>query len=830
MRQKHNIYFLAGLAALAGLMSACSSSDDNIEPTPAQKQVTVGALMDDLTAQYQNTITNCLNTATGAKTRAAGYDQSTLGSYGIPLDMPGVPTVPDCEEYSYGSDGVRKISKDGDVYLGCVGKWVSPTETRPLTDVYITAKNVTLTGANGGPTNLYIMPGSTVTFQKGFLENASITVYNYGTIKTTNKNGWEIFGNEKLYNQGTIETKGKNFLVQGVFYTTGDLAGATGYNFQNGCHVNILGNLDMSGQDLIQTGNNDPNKVVEGYIHVGGKITARNLTLGNVGNLFSDCGVDVAEKFVTNAGNNLYANYIHAGSMKQCAGAKLFLGDGAYVNVDGGYENLNNGNDAGVTLISGEGTHAVFKAASIKYNSSGETGQALGFQTPKGGTIGIDCNLFSYNDHEALPHDSVDLAGGGTVQWVDPSDAQDLANFYIPKGTCNPQYGEDPKTDPDPTPDPTPDPEPDPQPVVVAVQHTHDISATCVQTDGNGNVYLSFHQRGNKQSGCIERLVTTGDKTELKQFVRDHNESIDFNHIALTNGAAGRRLYAVGNNKNGGFLGYMNVKSNGDLDVQSQDMNGLDSVDIARKSYAPLQLVKLQEAQANAAQGRVATRANSGDGNAVVYNNGILKVASTYGYETFDENLQGITVKHTPGKGKHIAVTPSGDIISSYFTEQVTSSVDPLKAVPLKIEKYAASDNTMENPTLSFDANTVTPNNGKNVICEYGGLIYSCQGSNGLFVYDASTGEQKYNYVLNNVGSKNENLQLACNGVAVDNDYIYVAYGSRGLRVLNRSDYKEVAKFVCGRSANYVTLANGYIYVAYGRNGLKVFKLVTPAK
>ena len=68
--------------------------------------------------------------------------------------------------------------------------------------------------------------------------------------------------------------------------------------------------------------------------------------------------------------------------------------------------------------------------------------------------------------------------------------------------------------------------------------------------------------------------------------------------------------------------------------------------------------------------------------------------------------------------------------------------------------------------------------------------------------------------------------------MAVDDKYVYVAYGSRGLVILDRSSLakgqepKKVGSFVDSHSANYVTVAGKYIYVAYGRDELKVFKLV----
>ena len=98
---------------------------------------------------------------------------------------------------------------------------------------------------------------------------------------------------------------------------------------------------------------------------------------------------------------------------------------------------------------------------------------------------------------------------------------------------------------------------------------------------------------------------------------------------------------------------------------------------------------------------------------------------------------------------------------------------------------------------------------------------------NGLYVYNASDGTQVGHYKEDIWSDEHQkDLAICANGVAVDANYVYIAYGSRGLVVLDRNTLKKVSSFVSMHSANYVALANGYIYVAYGRDCLKVFKLV----
>ena len=290
---------------------------------------------------------------------------------------------------------------------------------------------------------------------------------------------------------------------------------------------------------------------------------------------------------------------------------------------------------------------------------------------------------------------------------------------------------------------------------------------------------------------------------------------------------AKRVLYTVGNNKNGGFMGWIDINSDGLLNTKDKiEHVETDSNTIEQKTYKPLQMIKLYQAATNAALGKKVTGANSGDGNAVVLNGNTLQVASTYGLESYDATTkQNEYVRHTDGKAKHICVAPDGSIWASYFTRQ---STDVTETLPLNIEHFAKADTNMTKPLLTIHANAgVAPNNGKNVIAVYDGKVYSCQGTYGLYVYDATSGALVQHYQEPKVVStQGKDLKICANGVAVDAKYVYLAYGTRGLIVLDRSTLKDVARYQLSRSANYVALANGYIYLAYGRNNLKVLKLV----
>lgn len=798
-------------------LAACSSTDDDLMSSNIANNQVIGAGMDDVTSDYLSTVTNTLSA-----TRAAGAGYETLLPEGFPTAMPAEPTVPsNAVEYDASNQG----SKQGvtgtnwnDWSFAVVSGNTTVTNINLSYQKLYVKGNLTIDGSCWGGGEIYVLSGGSLTIKMNeagccMLKNNSTKVYNWGTLNIGSDQLY-IGSSEALYNAGTITGhSGKDFKVQGTFYTTGNMVNWKSYTFENGCKVNILGDLRCitpgtkgSDADRFDLGTED--KVVEGYIHVSGKIIAKNITIGGAGLLVNDCEINASEKFTTNSTNSVYANYIHAGSMYQCSTAKIYVADKGFINVDGTYRNDNNGNDGAIVLTDG-GT-AVVHANKFEFNGSQDPTKAMTayfLKTPvEHGKIWVNCNTWQFNavadaadepSHPYMPADSVIFAGN--VEYISQvAKSTPNAKEVIPSDSC---HGAGFYTTPDSS---------SVHVDVVSDQHTHDISATCIQSDGE-NVYLSFHQRGNKQSGCIEWITTNGDQTTLRQFVRDHNEAIDFNHIMLAN----NRIYAVGNTRDGGFLGYMNLKA-GKMDVESSAMGTLDSTDIAYKTYAPLQMVRLHQAKTHDAKNGTTS---GGDGNAVVYHNGQLKVASTYGLEVFDADLDSISIRPTAGKGKHIAIGEDGNVYFSYFTQQNT---DPEASLPLQIEKLDDSNAA----ATSFAAGTVAPNNGKNVICEYDGKIYSAQGIEGLKVYNLD-GTLAGEYVLNRTSASGKELKICANGVAVDANYVYVAYGSRGLRVLDRSTLKEVAKYVAGASANYVTLANGYIYVAYGKSNIKVFKLGT---
>ncbi len=812
---KTKIYLLASAVLLLGGLTACSSSDDVDIASPVSKDA-VGEALEDLTAEMQGTVYNCNVGVT--RTRAKSDYINIINQ---------IPTWPKINT-EVPTNAVDITTDDSNVGNGN-GVWVVPPKKKKK-DLSINLYNTTLY-VQGTVTMTNNWNSGTIIVKNGgelivdwnnntVFGNGGTLIVEKGGKLTMKKKVLQVGQYDKIYIDGDYAAD--EIGVQGTMYVNGDLT-AKQFNTDSdnpwmniNTRLNVVGKLTATGTKKLST---------DGYIRVGNGIEAGDNTIKfqNGTKLIVDCGVKAKTIDVNSNGAEIHTKYIKCVNLTHCADSKIFLGDKGLIDVDGTYEVLNNGNDAAI-VMEGKDAMGVIKAATIKFNGSNPSEIFFVKTNPDEGKqrAGIDCDNIMYNknngNYETVDYNTLDFKNAevqrirdGKVIDKDGEPVDGKVTFSIPADDCNGNgYVPNAKPDPDPV-----------IPVVVAESHTHDISATCVQHDGNGNVYVSYHQKGEGRSGCIEVFRTTGNTTTLKQFVRDHNKSIDFNHICLDK--AGKRLYAVGNNKNGGMLAFMNLKDDGTINCAAQKMGELDSTDINAKTYEPLQLVKLYQAQQSAAGNGTK---KGGDGNCVIVNGDKLDVASTYGYEVYDNGLNPVRITKKEGRAKHLAYAPDGNTFYAIHYDG-THITDSLTEVGLKLEKFDKSDVNMQKPLFSVDANKVKPNNGKNAICVYDGKVYVCQSMNGLYVYDANTGAQVGHYKENIYSDKLEkDLMICANGVAVDNKYVYVAYGTRGLVVLDRNTLKKVTSFVRSRSANYVTLAGGYIYVAYGRNSLQVFKLV----
>lgn len=326
-------------------------------------------------------------------------------------------------------------------------------------------------------------------------------------------------------------------------------------------------------------------------------------------------------------------------------------------------------------------------------------------------------------------------------------------------------------------------------------------SATAIVPTDNNKVYVSYHTNGKDFGGSIDVAEMNGEQLTLKQRVQqaDAGATYDFNHLNVIN----NKLYLAGSAKGkdgkqfgGATVSYAAIGGDGTLNVTE----GLSTVALDNT-------VK-------------------GDANCVMPFGDNIAVASTLGYSVYNPTLAEGTLTKTTGKAKFVAVNGSSLVGLNYTSEIAAGDAE----VQGEVQVF---DNSMKQ-TSSFNVGSIAPNNGKNMIAiDSNGRIYVCKSAKGLMCYE--NGNQVWEWttpVSHGAGNVSvDNRQGYINGVAVDDNYVYVAAGAYGLVVLNKNGEEVTHKRIgtSGNSANYVAVKNGLIYVAYGKGRIQVFKLTSGA-
>lgn len=355
----------------------------------------------------------------------------------------------------------------------------------------------------------------------------------------------------------------------------------------------------------------------------------------------------------------------------------------------------------------------------------------------------------------------------------------------------------------------------------VEPEHTHNISATGIMPL-NGYLYMSYHTNQNQKDnadyshgGCIEVMSPVkDDKAELKQYIYDSARDLDFNHILATKlNSDEYKIFLPGSsNKKGAMLAYMDIRKDHMLADESMEITSKEGDEVTIKQ--PLNYIQLKPATGDY---------KGYDENCVVYNDNTnhLIVATTEGYTVYDATtMNEVETYSKPGKAKHLAIG-NGKIVGLYLNER---NKDTKIGIPATIE--IINEKTEDfNDTKTFDTNVkIEPNDGKNVIAVKDNKIYACLSSAGLYVYDMN-GNEQWHYQMPSPKNKEGKWKALCNGCFVDNNYVYLAYGSYGIVVIDKNTHKVIAHRAVEKSANYITVYDGYIYVAYGRSRMQVFKL-----
>lgn len=827
---------LATVSFAALLLASCSDSNSdgttNVPIASMNSKIIGSDLVQNTNAQ--ELASRVFNYKSKIATKSRTIDETNKSYFSNIISMPEAPA-------SIPADA-KKLKDYSDYNLPAGTYYVPAGETVKCNHQY---NDVTLyvagtfiqNGMNANDnTKIYILKGGKWKTNYQELVNGNATVYNYGTLEATNSQ-FTIKGT--YYTDGDLNFPGNTLSIQGNCYVGGNLIAKELTN--SGMRLNVKGNCDLGTSTLKINGNGneywvDPNA---GIMNVDGTLTCGNLEICASAKLYSSCAVKVANKVNINSSSTFSVSYLKADEIIQSSGTIFKLKNQSLIECDTYIDNNSSDNidtqagSAG-SVIEGDNAVAVIKANKFAFNTGAPT---------ENGTMKFDCFMFRTSAtskivldgkfyQQNLTTEIIPFFPGAHIYRIDQTD--NISDVIINKTECNNQTGWEPGKDPEPTPTPKPTPKPSPlTPIsVIEPDHTHDISATCVQPYG-GKMYMSYHTRGDGHGSCLEVFdpVDANKEVKLLQYIYDSEGMLDWNHLMVYDANGAKQVYAVGNHyKKAGVLGYIDITSSGLLNANAKTIVTEEG---ENKEIKPLNILPLDANE------------KATDENCIVYDNNRNRfiVATTKGYTAYDPTTLNVLENvEKPGKAKHIAIG-DGKIVTLVFTEKAkyNPTKDPEEAakewINAQIEVRDESADMKSTPKVTITTPAILPHYGKNAIAVKNGKIYACLGAAGLYCYDLQTGKELGHYQMPSPIIKDSklgkvgNYKAYANGCFVGDDgKVYIAYGSYGVVVLKAGTLEAgnpetIAHREEGKSANYITVYNGYIYVAYGQKRLQVYQL-----
>ena len=685
-------------------------------------------------------------------------------------------------------------------------------------------KDLTLTGLTGGGT-IYVPGGKTLTLKGVSSTATNIIVYGGGKLVVT---GVSTF---------TVE-KDASLMAKNSFYKSGDGNKEEAAKDQTFLGIDLINNgkiltgtefhaknitLDAGSQTQIGT-----NLTAGGDFVADGAVSAEIITAQNAtvkGTLVASKLFSLANSLTVNGADQYDDSKTKAETfIRQTNGSNIYVGNNGLINTYTYYNTDGKGSKINLT----DGTLAVLETKQIVTDGD----NAFFLTAPSGSTFGVYFKR-AYKgrvaDDNLLDWDDFAFDGSANVRKLNKEN--DFADITIPADESIKCLGFNPNKEGTKTATdyqllrPTAEVKYGPNDA-----ERNGRSATGVVVDGK-NVYVCYHTNGATQAGMLDYFTTTTDgHVTLQQSISavdaSKKNAVDWNNIALDKEQ--KKLIGTGNSLKGGVITSLALKDGGAFDTEATSTTG--------STLEPLKATVLQKVPA-ATNGK-----RTGDGNAVIVNGDYYQVATLYGTETFNRsNLNGAYATQL-GDAKFI--TKNGNNVYVSYVDGDN----------LKVNSYEASNVRLDNGSTLFNAGkfeTINGTNGKSVMAVDGNDVYVCLGKNGLVKYTNGTLSGRFipkdaTYTADADSKKYSEGTVVtrgyCNGVCVKGDKIYIAYGSLGLIVINKSDMTattedaakqtpEVARYTAGKSANFVAVDdNNNIYVAYGKNCLKVLKLVNKSR
>lgn len=795
---------LAAIGLAAFVFASCS--DSNSDPVGPGNPSSVDVTTLDLTKGGESLMSNVINykntTANARKlfgTRAAN-DANFVTTFNMPVQK-------NTDTQAYGNCDLN----GGRYYLKkSAGDCDFTKNTIKNATIFVNGDaKLHYSATTFENTTIVVEQGGSLIFEgEGSMIKPGVTVYNeLGYIKTKDSTK-DIVIEGNLYSSWRGFKTGKD--ENGNDVTIKELKSGLGntdktdptqkITFKNGSNVCIIGSIRGTEVNVEEGANvyasahvwNATTVNINGNLQIGGFLKTADLNLNTNGYLKAgdNSAIKVTNALTMNAGSQIDANYINVTlnekdthkKVTKVGEAQLILKGACKINIaDKGVINVNkliSYNDAkGQISLEKAGGLAIVKADEF-HNDGAENIQA--FDTPAEGATFLFQFTKCFNGENQLPTaEDLDIA----ASYLD-YDKATTGDFVKLKDADNKQYGYELTAT---TENLSNKPKLDLFSAAGVTENT--LSATSIQA-ANDKLYVTYHTQGNDKShmgGGLEVAHIDGKNLILDQAVSAQG-GLDVNYGMID----GNRFYVAATSyKEGAFLGYANL-SNGQLSDTKLVTYPIDK-----------------------------TNPNNGiDANSVVKYKDNFVLATNKGYQVYNSTFTLRTPHLTTNDVKFVAVG-NDKLYGLEANGTTTGTVNIFNNINL------------ENPQSYTTEGKVGVVDGKNTIAVDGTNLYVCQGDGGLVRYDA----QGNGTVLFDApaGNKDHKIIGRVNGVAVDNNYIYVACGGYGLVVLDKTKAKGenvVARrraFYDGKesynSANYVTLYKDYICVAYGRSRVQIFKL-----
>ncbi|MDL2283330.1 hypothetical protein LJB94_02300 [Odoribacter sp. OttesenSCG-928-G04] len=322
-------------------------------------------------------------------------------------------------------------------------------------------------------------------------------------------------------------------------------------------------------------------------------------------------------------------------------------------------------------------------------------------------------------------------------------------------------------------------------------EETNTLSSTCVQYFGNYAV-ISYHLHGEAAGGGLE-LLDISDPTHPVSISQIYIHNRDFNHIVFENeeNISNSKFWALAD------------------DPKKESCYLIEGSLIEADFTSSLSEIKLHGASAN---------------NAVKVGGKLLIATSapkarTGYFQVYDPQTQTLSSKEESmpaQRAKHIAV--EGNSLVTLALENCTNdNTMSSSAKGTAVLRYYENFESFATPTATYELGEINPINGKNVVALKDGITYVALGKAGFKAINVSDGSLAGAYVAE---------KGIANGLAMDENNVYVAHGSGGIIVLDAQtlNYKYSLFTGYASSSNYISVDEDSktLMIANGVSGTRI--------